>query len=480
VGTDDPDVFLSSAGDDILDGIGGGDTYFYASGDGNDQIVDTGTNSVMIDTLELTDLLLTDVTLTRTLVDVLIADNVTQQVVTIAGQFSSPGHGIERLIFADGTEWDRQGIYANVTEYVGALSGTSGNDTLIGTTSTNVLIGREGNDMLQGKDGSDVYVFVRGDGQDTIDDNGWFDTDVLELHGYTPAEVMVSRTGTTSTAVLTFVGTTDQITLTNAFTDNADTIEEIHFDDGTVWTEPALRAQVLADAATTGNDTITGFISADQLEGGLGNDTLYGKDGSDTYVFTLGDGQDIIDDNGWFDTDVLELHGYAPSDVAFGGVGTTVEFFFAGTTDRVTLVNEINNNSDSIEQIVFDDGTVWTETNLEARRFDGTTGVDTLVGTADGDRLTGLAGDDTLTGGLGADTFVFRASNFGHDTITDFSAGAGFDDHLELDGFATFNDVVAALTDNGTDAMIAIDANNSITLTNVLAGDLHQDDFHFV
>jgi Ca2+-binding RTX toxin-like protein len=129
---------------------------------------------------------------------------------------------------------------------------------------------------------------------------------------------------------------------------------------------------------------------------------------------------------------------------------------------------------------VFDDGTVWTETNLEARRFDGTTGVDTLVGTADGDRLTGLAGDDTLTGGLGADTFVFRASNFGHDTITDFSAGAGFDDHLELDGFATFNDVVAALTDNGTDATITIDANNSITLTNVLAGDLHQDDFHFV
>ncbi|MEX2490603.1 MAG: calcium-binding protein [Nitrospirales bacterium] len=734
VGTDDPDVFLSSGGDDIFDGKGGGDTYYYVSGDGNDQIVDTGSNGVIIDTLELTDLLRSQVTMTRTLQDVLITDNATQQVVRIPGQFTSTGKGIERLIFEDAEEWNRQAIYANVIEYVGALNGTSGNDTLNGTTATDVLVGRTGNDTLSGKDGSDTYVFTRGDGQDliddngwgdtdvlqlhgytpaevlvnrtgttstavltfvgatdqitltnaftnaadtieeihfddgtvwtepalraqvladagtagndtitgftsadqlegglghdtlsgkdgsdtyvftrgdgqdliddngwgdtdvlqlhgytpaevlvnrtgttstavltfvgatdqitltnafndnsdtieeihfddgtvwtepalraqvladagtagndtitgffsadllegglghdtlygkdgsdtyvftrgdgqdTIDDNGWFDTDVLELHGYTPAEVLVSRTGTTSTAVLTFVGTTDQITLTNAFTNAADTIEEIHFDDGTVWTEPALRAQVLADAATAGNDTITGFFSADLLEGGLGHDTLYGKDGSDTYVFTRGDGQDTIDDNGWGDTDVLQLHGYTPSEVFLGGDPNvkTVVLDFDGTTDQITLVNEINHMSDSIEQIVFDDGTVWTELALRTRVITGTANGEPLTGTANADLLTGFGGADILTGGAGHDTFVFRGTAVGHDRITDFNGGAGFDDRIEIDTLDSFDDILAALAQNGTDAVITIDANNSITLENVLTTDLHQDDFRFV
>ena len=174
------------------------------------------------------------------------------------------------------------------------------------------------------------------------------------------------------------------------------------------------------------------------------------------------------------------IHGYTPAEVAFGGVAGTVELFFAGTMDRITLINEINHYGDTIEQIVFDDGTMWTESHLEARRFDGTTGGDTLVGTVDGDRLTGLAGNDTLTGGLGADTFVFHGSNLGQDTITDFSAGAGFSDHLELDNFATFDDVVAAMSDDGTSTIITLNAADSITLENVLVSELHQDDFQFV
>ncbi|MDR4494805.1 MAG: hypothetical protein R3B74_10320 [Nitrospirales bacterium] len=68
----------------------------------------------------------------------------------------------------------------------------------------------------------------------------------------------------------------------------------------------------------------------------------------------------------------------------------------------------------------------------------------------------------------------------GHDRITDFNAGAGFGDRIEIDTLDDFDDILTALSQNGTDAVITIDANNSITLENVLTTDLHQDDFRFV
>ena len=179
---------------------------------------------------------------------------------------------------------------------------------------------------------------------------------------------------------------------------------------------------------------------------------------------------------------MLELHGYTPGEVALGGDPNvkTVVLNFAGTTDQMTIVNEINHLNDSIEQIVFDDGTVWTELALRSRVITGTSNGESLTGTANADLLTGLGGADVLTGGAGPDTFVFRGTSVGHDRITDFHAGAGFGDRIETDAFDSFNEILAALSQNGADAVITINANNSITLENVLTSDLHQDDFRFV
>jgi hypothetical protein len=40
-------------------------------------------------------------------------------------------------------------------------------------------------------------------------------------------------------------------------------IEQVVFDNGTIWTPTDLRAMVLAQASTSGNDTIIGFNTAD-------------------------------------------------------------------------------------------------------------------------------------------------------------------------------------------------------------------------
>ena len=102
---------------------------------------------------------------------------------------------------------------------------------------------------------------------------------------------------------------------------------------------------------------------------------------------------------------------------------------FAGTDDRITIWNTLDGSrSDAIERIEFDDGTVWTPTDVRDLVLTGTDGDetirgfstdDTLDGGAGDDTLWGLRGDDTLEGGAGADTLY---GWFGDDTLT---GGAG-------------------------------------------------------
>ncbi len=80
-----------------------------------------------------------------------------------------------------------------------------------------------------------------------------------------------------------------------------------------------------------------------------------------------------------------------------------------------------------------------------------------------------------MAGASGDDTFIFR-SGFGHDTVSDFTAG-----HDVLDfGDGIFVDAAAALaaaTASGSDTLITIDASTSILLQNVALANLHVDDF---
>ena len=77
---------------------------------------------------------------------------------------------------------------------------------------------------------------------------------------------------------------------------------------------------------------------------------------------------------------------------------------------------------------------------------------------------------------------MFHAG-FGHDTITDFTAGpnSGPHDLIAIDHtiFADFDAVMAASTQVGTSTVITVDAQNTITLANVSLGSLHHDDFSF-
>jgi Ca2+-binding RTX toxin-like protein len=103
----------------------------------------------------------------------------------------------------------------------------------------------------------------------------------------------------------------------------------------------------------------------------------------------------------------------------------------------------------------------------------------TLTGTAGNDAIFATNGSDNLTGNTGHDTFVFN-DLAGTDVVTDFHQG---DDHIQLcaTDVADFSALLAMTSDNTNgDAVIAVSAQDSITLLGVHKAALTANDFHIV
>ncbi len=372
------------------------------------------------------------------------------------------------------------------------LRGGNGNDTIYGNAGNDVIHGDAGNDTLYGGDqysgaGNDTYVFGRGDGQDTLYDSDATagNVDTLRLVGVSPSEVVLVREldsyGTPKHLLVKLSDSNDYIRVYNHYAGSSNSIEQIVFDDGTVWGAAELASVPIVATGTTaagdaGNNTIVGNATANSLYGGAGddiiegregNDTLYGGDqftgsGNDTYVFRRGDGQDLVIDK---DTtagnlDTIRLEGLAPGEVTLlreldsYGAATNLVIQIVGTSDLIRVQNHFKYAENAIERIVFDDGTVWGPAEFASLPFVatgnavggdgadntliGNSGNNSLYGMAGNDTLDGKAGNDTLYGGdqfngAGNDTYVFRRGD-GQDTVIDMDATPGNLDTIHLAG----------------------------------------------
>ena len=515
-GTNGTDVFDLGLGNDTMRGRGGSDLYIWRPGNGHDTIADSTRREGDVDRVFLEGLNPDDVTLTIRAYfdddDILITVNATRETLRLDEQElfpTSTARSIEELEFADGTIWDRATILANTTvaPAPGAvITGTDFSDLLEGSSANQTIIGGLGNDLLFGGNGSDDYVFNLGDGQDRIQDLGTFDTDRLVLHDYTPGDLLITRDGANlSDLVISFTGTSDQVTVVNMYSPTRffrDGIEQIVFDDGMIWDDDFILQTFLDQASTDGDDVITGFRDADILEGGLGNDTLFGfggddrldggtgndylngSRGGDTYVFGPGYGADEIDDFDWSaNVDTLEFAaGIAPSGVTLShGVDNFNDLIIQidGTSDVVTVTDQFLNKRNGIEQITFDDGTVWDVADFAAMASQGTAGDDTLYGYYGVDNLQGLGGNDTLfgfrgddrldggtgndylNGSGGGDTYVF-GPGYGADEIDDFDWSANVDTLEFAAGIAPAGVTLSRSLDNFNDLIIQIDGTSDV------------------
>jgi len=189
---------------------------------------------------------------------------------------------------------------------------------------------------------------------------------------------------------------------------------------------------------TSGADTITGTDANETINGRTGADVLTGLGGDDIYYLNNKDAQVIEAFDGGIDTIVASISYTLP---------------------------------DHVENLTAASGSSWTA-------LTGNALPNIITGNAYTNIITGGTGNDILTGGGGTDTFVFSRGD-GSDIITDFRAGSGSGNVIQLNDFrfSTFAEVQAAMTEVGDDTYIALSEFETLVLRNVTANDLVASNF---
>jgi Ca2+-binding RTX toxin-like protein len=250
------------------------------------------------------------------------------------------------------------------------LQGTSGNDSLGSTQlqERDIYAGGKGNDTFTDTlGGNDTYIFARGDGQDTIMDEGMgANDDRIVLQNILSAEALLSRAGQD---LILGLGQSDQIMVRNYFSSMGwNKVEHVEFADGVVWDGAQMNAAAIR--GTAGNDSLSGgnLSESNTYIGGKGNDTFTDSlGGSDCYVFARGDGQDTIIDSGMSSADDrISLTDIKSTEVTLSRTGQDL-LIAMGASDRITVRNHFDFlGTGKVEHLQFADGVEWGSAKLDA------------------------------------------------------------------------------------------------------------------
>jgi Ca2+-binding RTX toxin-like protein len=320
------------------------------------------------------------------------------------------------------------------------IEGGSGNDTLLGGDNndliyggpgTNYMEGNSGNDTLIGGDDGDtirggygIDVIFAGRGDDTVD--GGMGNDFIDAGlGHDTISSYFSS-GSVTIDLSAFSDGSGGVSGGSEGVDQLFGFEDIvggQYDDVLIGQNLNNNDYNLIQGGA-GNDKIFGKAGIDQLEGQDGNDTLDGGDQVD--VLFGGAGNDTLKGGG--DNDYMD--GGTGNDTAdfsssVAGVNADLGLNVAtgeGTDKLIGIENLIGSN--------FNDtlcGLYGTEISSIVNVLNGGGGSDTLIGRAGADILTGGAGNDFFSyAGTGQESTPGLGKR---DVITDFTHGV---DKLDL------------------------------------------------
>ena len=342
-GEDGSDILDGGTGNDMLIGGEGSDTYIFGRDGGNDHVIDYTDSTTGADMIVLgEDILPSDIQLYRVPPagyaerDLYLAIAGTTDTLRIAQFFDENGnavHAINQIRFADGTIWSIDEIKTQVT------TGTEGDDVIYGFTGDDELSGLAGNDLINGGDGNDI---IRGgEGNDRLGRSG-----------------LVSEQGDD-----TFYGGTGDDNIDGGSGD--DLIDGESGDD-------YLRGEDGSDILDggEGDDNVDGGSGDDLLIGGSGPDFLIGgpsgNSGSDTYQFNLGDEQvKILNYDDGEDVDTIAFGpGISPNEITLSRTGHDLRYDLRHSAEFVTVANYFLSDIYYIDQITFEDGTIWNDSDL--------------------------------------------------------------------------------------------------------------------
>jgi Ca2+-binding RTX toxin-like protein len=424
------DTLIGGAGNDTLDGGTGTDSMTGGGGD-DTYTVDLVGDSVVEVSGGGTDTVLIDSTATMTTYT--LANEVEN--LTLAGSVAT---GIGNA--SNNTITGLAGLASN-------LSGLAGDDTLIGGTGNDTLNGGVGKDRLDGGAGNNTATY-----KDS--------TTAVTVNLLTGMGVGGEAEGDVLRNIQNLIGSGWADTLTGNDLDNniaggagADEINGGLGNDTVDYSASTSAVTVKLSLATaqtgTGNDaagdiltsieTVIGSGQADSLYGSTGDETLIGGGGNDT------------------------LYGSAGADTLNGGVAAgaasgsdTVDF--SASTAAVTVDLKLTTaqsgggdaQGDILSNIANLIGSAFADTltgTTAANTLTGGGGDDVIIGGGGTDLLAGGDGNDSLTGGSGNDTLSGGAGNdtlLGADGDDSLTAGDGID---SLDG-GTGNDTFDMRTNN--------------------------------
>ena len=436
-GTNVNDRFVGGAGNDRLEAKGGDDRYVFGRGAGQDTIVDrAGT----LDTIECAvDVLPSEVTITRTGYDLVLAINGTTDRVTVSEFFLADTFRIEAVRFADGTIWDAaflaEAVHSRVTGTAGsdALNGTAADDLLVGFAGDDQLTGLAGDDHLDGGAGIDTMTGGTGDDIYMVDATGDGVTENVN-EGHDTVHSSVTHTLGDNVENLTLTGT-------GAVNGTGNALDNI----------------------------LTGNSAANILAGGVGNDTYVVGTG-DTAVEQANEGLDTVQSDQSYalgaHVENLTLIGTG----AITGTGNVLDNILTGNGSMNLLAGGFGNDTYVLEglEIVTESAGQGIDTIMTAQSYQLGSHVEhltlldsdrslignqlppmsidatgneldnTLLGSRGVNRLDGGAGADVMNGKAGNDSYVvdnvgdvvIEAAVAGLDTI-ESAVSYTLSDHVE-------------------------------------------------
>ena len=363
---------------------------------------------------------------------------------TFGGQGTDTVNGVEFFEFFDqsGQLTDQVLIGDNDPD---DIEGELGNDSLSGLDGDDNLTGSGGDDTLDGGLGEDTAVFAGNFSDYTITDLGEGSFEVRDDQPFSFGD-----DGTDIVDDVEFFQFNDEAGNPNDQILNGDN------NLGDLINGGFGNDDIFGDG---GNDTLNGSAGDDTLDGGDNDDSLTGDDGDDSLDGGLGD------DTAVFDGNITE---YAITDLDDGRFEIRDDDPFSFGDDGTDTVDNVENfqfndvTGDLTAQEFIGDGGINTFTGqLENDDIFGDGGNDVLIGSAgndtldggdDDDLLSGGTGNDSLVGGLGEDTAVFDGFRFeffvfdlggGRFQVTDFNPDFNGDQGSDiLDGveFLQFDD----------------------------------------
>jgi Ca2+-binding RTX toxin-like protein len=293
-------------------------------------------------------------------------------------------------------------------EGIEGLEGSDGHDTLHAANTGSTLLGGLGNDTLfsgeradslDGGDGQDVLSYANAAHAGGVQVN-LLNTDLAQGDVIDRVEKVIGSAGSDTFlakvggSVLAFDGGSDALGIGDG------KINTVSFLSNTGHSGLNLSLTAVTGATytftnidnlvgTTGNDTLTGSVSANVIDGGAGADTLIATAGNDTLIG--GDGFDIAD----FSSLTASLN-------------TGLNMTLPGATGVDQVVN-IGLHQITLRQIEGVKASVLADSitgSATADQIDALAGADTVHGGDGNDFINGGAGDDSLYGQAGADTLI--------------------------------------------------------------------------